>query len=65
MIKIEQEGISTFARIEISQDADKAGQKVKWFFKVHETYKFLCEAHFQFSFPQVFIQVHILQIIRF
>ena len=32
---------------------------------VHETCKLLWEAHFQLSFSQVFIQVHILQNFRF
>ena len=41
--KIEHEeiGIHTFVRTEISQDADKADQNIKWFPKVHKTYKFL------------------------
>ena len=30
--------------IELSQDADNADQKVKWFLKVHKTYKLLWEA---------------------
>ena len=34
---VEHEEIGTCARIEISQDADNAGQKVKWFLKVHKT----------------------------
>ena len=50
MNKIDYKGTGTCARIEISQDADNADQKVKWFLKVHKTYKLLCEAHFQFSF---------------
>ena len=37
MDKIEHEGMGTCARIEISQDADNADQKVKWFLKVHKT----------------------------
>ena len=37
MNKIEYEGIGTCARIEISQDAHNADQKVKWFLKVHIT----------------------------
>ena len=65
MNKIDYEGIGTCPRIEISQDADNADQNVKWFLKVHETYKLLWEAYFQFSFSQVFIQVHVLQIFRF
>ena len=39
--KIEDEEIGTCARIEICQDADNADQKVKWFLKVHQTYKLL------------------------
>ena len=35
------EGIGTCARIEISQDADSTDQKVKWFLKVHKSYKLL------------------------
>ena len=57
--------MGTYARIEISQDADNADQKVKGFLKVHKTYKLLWEAYFQISFSQVFIQIHILQIFRF
>ena len=61
MNKIEHEGIGTRARIEISPDADdNAVQNVKWFLKVHKTYRLLWEAYFQFSFSQVFTQVHIL-----
>ena len=55
-MKIEHEGICTGGIIEISQDADNADQKVKWFLKVHKTYKLFREAYFQFSFSQVFIQ---------
>ena len=62
---IEHEGIGTCARIEISLDADNANQKVKWFLKVHKTYKLLWEAYFNYLFSQVFIQVHILQIFYF
>ena len=65
MDKIELEEISTCARIEISQDSDNTDQKVKWFLKVHKAYKLLWEAHFQLSFFQVFIYVHILQTFRF
>ena len=39
MNKIEHEGIGTCASIEISQDADNADQKVKWFLKVPKKYK--------------------------
>ena len=46
MNKIEHEGMGTCARIDISQDADNTDQKVKWFLKVHKTYKFLWEAYF-------------------
>ena len=48
--KIEHEGMGTCARIEINQDADNADEKVKWFLKVHKTYKLLWEAYFYFSF---------------
>ena len=65
MNKIEHEGTGTCARTERIQDADNAEQKLKWFLKVHKTYKLLWEAYFQFSFSQVFIQVRILQIFRF
>ena len=41
MNKIEHERIGTCARIEIIQDADNADQKVKWFRKVHKTYRLL------------------------
>ena len=51
MNKIEHERIGTCARIEISQDANNADQKVKWVLKVHKIYKLLW--------------VHILQIVRF
>ena len=46
--------MGTYARIEISQDADTAGQKVKW-------YKRLWEAYFNYLFSQVFIHVNNLQ----
>ena len=64
MNKIEYEGIGTCVRIQISQDADNADQTVKWFLKVHKTYKLLWENLFS-TFPQVFIHGHILQIFRF
>ena len=49
----------TCGRAEISQVAN---QKVKWFLKVHKTYKTYQILHiFNFLFFQVFIQVHILQ----
>ena len=47
MNKIQYEEIGTCARIVISQDADNADQKVKWFLKVHKTYKLLWGAYFQ------------------
>ena len=50
MNKIEHKGIGTYARTEISQEADNADQKVNWFLKVHKTYRLLCEAYFQCSF---------------
>ena len=52
--KIEHEGMGTCAGTEISQDADKAHQKVKWFLKVHKTYKLLREAFVELSFPPSF-----------
>ena len=64
-IEIVHKGISSCARIEIRKDADNADQKVKWFLKVHKTYKHLWEAYLQFPCSQVFIQVHILQNFRF
>ena len=63
MDKIKHEGQVPLQ--EISQDADNAKEKVKWFLKVYKIKKLLWEAYFKFSFFQVFIQVHILQIIRF
>ena len=44
--------MGTYARTEISQEADNADadQKVKWFLKVHKTYKLLWEAYLQLSF---------------
>ena len=36
--KIEHEGMGTYTRIELSQDADNGGSKVKWCLKVHKTY---------------------------
>ena len=48
--KIEHEGIITYARIEISQDADNGDQKVKSFLKVDKAYKLLWKAYFQFYF---------------
>ena len=57
MNKIEYEGIGTCARVEISQDADNADQKVKWFLKVYKTYKLL--GYFQFSFlPSLYSASH-------
>ena len=53
MDKIEHEGMGTYAGIEISQDADNSHQNVKWFLKVHKTYKLLLEAYL---FPYLFIQ---------
>ena len=53
--KIEHEEVGTCAGIEISQDKDNADQKVKWFLKVHETYKLLWEAYFRLSFSHKFI----------
>ena len=53
MNKVEYEVIGTCARVEISQGADNADQKVKWFLKVHKTYKLLWEAHFQLFFLKV------------
>ena len=50
MNKIEYEGISTCARTEIRQNTDNADHRVKWFLKVHKTYKLLSEAYFQISF---------------
>ena len=44
------EELKNCARIEINQDADNADQKVKWFLKVHATYKLLWEAYFPLSF---------------
>ena len=54
MNKIEHEGTGTCVKIERIQDADNAEQKIKWFLKVHKTYKLLWEAYFQFSFSHVF-----------
>ena len=41
MNKIEYEEIGTCEKIEISQDADNADQKIKWFLEIHRTYKLL------------------------
>ena len=49
--------MGTYARTEISQDADNAEQKVNWFLKVHKTCKLLWEACFNYLFSQVFIHV--------
>ena len=65
MSKIEHEGINTCARIEISQDAGNADQKVKLFLKVQKMYKLLWEAYFSNFCSQVFTHVHILQIFRY
>ena len=57
--EIELEGIGTCARIEISQDADNADQKLKRFLKVHKAYTLLWEAYFQFSFfPSFYSRSH-------
>ena len=59
MNKIEYEGIGTCARVEISQDADNADQKVKWFLKFYKTYKLLWEGYFHFSFlPSLYSASH-------
>ena len=44
MKKIEYEEIATCSRIEINEDAENADQKVKWFLKVHKTFKLLRDA---------------------
>ena len=54
MNKFEHEGMGTCARIEISEDADNANQKVKWFLKVHKTYKLLWTAFFNYLFSPSF-----------
>ena len=65
MNKIKHEGIGTCTRIEISQDADNADQKVKCFLKGHKHTDF-CRKHiFNFLFPKFIFQVHILQIFQF
>ena len=46
MDKIEYEEIGTCAGIEISQDADDAEQKVKYFPKVHKTHKLLWDTYY-------------------
>ena len=50
MNEIEHDGIDTCERTEISQDSDNADQNVKWFLRVHKTYKLLWEAYCQFYF---------------
>ena len=65
MDKIEHEGMGTCARIEISQDAHTADQKIQWFLKLHRTYKLLWEAYFQLSFFPSFYSGSHLQISRF
>ena len=47
---IEHEEIGTYARIQISQDADNADQKSKIVLKVDETYRLFWKAYFQLSF---------------
>ena len=49
-IQIEHEGLGTCARIAISQDANNADQKIKWFLKVYKACKLLWKAYFQLSF---------------
>ena len=44
--KIEHEEVGTCAETEISQDADNANQRIKWFPKLHKTYKRLWKAYF-------------------
>ena len=62
MDKIQHEG--TCAGIEISQDADNADQKVKWFPKVHKTYKYLRGAYFQLSvFPSFYSWSHVANVL--
>ena len=65
MNKIEHEGTGTCARIERSHDDDSTDQQVKWFLKVHKTYKLLWQGIFSIFFFPSFIQVHSLQIFRF
>ena len=65
MNKIKYEGIDACARIEISEDAANADQKVKWFLKFHKTRNFCGKHIFSFLLSQVSIQVQILQIFRF
>ena len=65
MNKIEHEGMGTCARIEISQNADNADQKVKWFLEVHKHTNFCAKPIFNCLFRQVFILIHILEIFRF
>ena len=62
--KIEHEEIGSCAGIEISQDADHADQKIKWFPKVHK-HTFVGSIFFNYLFSQVFIKVHILHIFQF
>ena len=55
-------GIVTCVRIEIVQDTDNTDRKVKWFLKFHTN--FCGKQMFNYLFPQVFIHVHILQLLR-
>ena len=50
--------MGTYEKIEISQDADNADQKVKWFLKVHQTYKHLLEEYFLIIFFLKFLFNH-------
>ena len=64
MNKIEHLGMGTCARIKVSQDSDKAEQKVKWFLKVHKTYKRLWQAYFNF-FPKFLFRFTFYKIFHF
>ena len=48
--KIEHEGMGTCGRIEVSQEAENADQKVKWFLKVHKNRNFCGKHVFSYLF---------------
>ena len=53
MDKIEHEGVGTYARVEISQDAGNVDQKVKWFLRVHKNFQTFVGSIFSiFFFPK-------------
>ena len=62
---MEHEGIGNCVRTEISQDAGSADQNVKWFLKVHKTYKFVGIMFLIFFFPKLLFRFTFYQFFDF